>query len=193
MRHSKIAEFWKQNLEKQAKQIAICNVGHVGLQQKYILLVLHILKNELDFKNKKIAVISFNFHQGVFKDLVKEIKPQFLQIPNQTGADFLNWNYLLNHNIPEDYFDGYDLVIWDLPDLNFIGHNSSAMEKYFSLFDAMDIVALPSNGGDEINHIKRINNYFNTHGFKLPNLAENISKVDSKRNFMSLIKKVAGF
>lgn len=192
MANDSIADFWNKKVNEKAKHVAICNIGHVALQQKYILLGLNFFKESSRTTHKKIAVVSFDFSHGIYKDFVKVHNPHFLQVPNSTGYDFLSWTFLLENDIPESFFENYDLVIWDLPDLNFIQSKSQRMERYFSMFKVMDIVSLPQNGTDESNQINRINNYFNCHGFKFPQMANQRERA-KKHPFVEVLRKVAGF
>jgi len=188
---------WKERIEKGDRNIALSNVGHVASQQKYLLAILSHLSADPIYKNKKIGLVSFDLRIGLYNDYRNDYFPnddRSLFVPNKLGSHFINWNILIARNIPIEFINDYDLLLWDLPDLNFININSHSLERFFSEFDSMLIVSLRPNGIGEADYIKRIHNFYNNHGLKLPNNMINPTRSTVKSEKMSdLIRRLIGF
>ena len=165
---NKVFDFWKMRVASGDKNIALSNIGHIALQQKYILLLLSFLRDSEEFRGKKVAMVSFSFEQGLYRDF---IEPSFLPeirrtmlIPNQTGSAFINWDVLIYKNIPAEFLESYDLILWDLPDLNFININSHSLQRFFREFHSMLILTNRPNRIDSKEYINRIYNFYSGHG-----------------------------
>lgn len=162
---------WKERIENGDKNIALSNVGHVASQQKYMLAILSYLRTDSVYKNKKIGLVSFDLNIGLYNDYRNDYflnDDRTLIVPNKLGSHFISWNILISRNIPVEFINEYDLLLWDLPDLNFININSHSLERFFLGFDSMLIVSLRPNGIGESDYIRRIHNFYNNHGLKLP-------------------------
>ncbi|MDO9182285.1 MAG: hypothetical protein Q7U04_07740 [Bacteriovorax sp.] len=195
---------WKERVLSGDKNIAISNVGHVASQQKYLVTILADLGNDPDFKNVKICLVSFNLQFGLYKDYVSNYK-EFINnyfpentglvvVPNKMGSHFIDWNNLLLTQESNDKIAEYDLIFWDLPDLNFINLKSQLLLPYFKLFNSLLIVSLRPNGIDGNEYYKRISSFYNSHGLNLPTLiSDHKNTVVKSRRMSDLIRKVVGF
>lgn len=193
----------KERVERGDRNIAISNVGHVAFQQKYLLSILSFLKNESEFKNKKIGLVSFNLQFGLYKNYVLDrdafVDSYFTKddnawiVQNKMGSHFIDWSYMI-HTSLSDKISDYDLLLWDLPDLNFINTNSRHLEFFFKTFDSLIIVSLMPNGVEKDEHMKRIYDFYRNHGLKLPDfIADKQGLALKERKITDTIRRIVGF
>ena len=181
------------------KNIALSNVGHVASQQKYLLTILLYLNSDPSYKNKKIGLVSFDLQVGLYKNYFNDYFPRderSLVISNRMNSHFIDWNLMIQKNIPTEFIEEYDLLLWDLPDLNFINSNSAALERFFKVFDSMLIVSLRPSGINDREYFKRIHNFYSNHGLRLPNSITgsdaSSTKVPGKTRMTDAIRRIMG-
>lgn len=196
MSRNAIVELWSKRIEAGDRNIAVSNVGYASLQQKYILLFLSYMQLRIDFQNKKIGVVSFHLTEGVYAEHSERYFIRSLEsamtVPNNTGADFVDWKYLLHQNIPVEFLE-YDTLLWDLPDLNFINSHSQQLKRFFELYDSMVILSSRPKGVDNVEHVKRISRFYDNHGLKLPKLLSSESTQETTQQKLSgMLRKVVG-
>lgn len=191
-----IFNLWLKRITEGDRHLAVSNVGHVGLQQKYVLLFLSFIKQHKDFSGKKIGVVSFHIEQGLYKEYFSNYSSMNndFKVINTISGDFINWQYMIYKNVPNEMLEGYDLLLWDLPDLNFINVNSQALKRFFVMFDCMFILSTRQKGIDNIEHVDRINRYYSNHGLKLPKLIseEKEGEVVRPKKITDVLRRIAG-
>lgn len=197
MESNQALQAWKLRIDKGDRNIALSNVGHINSQQKYLLAILTYLGQVSNFKKKKVGLVSFDLKIGLYKDYFdKNYSPSMegMSVPSVMGTHFIDWNFLIQKKIPAEMLDDFDLLLWDLPDLNFININSHGLERFFKEFDSMLIVSMRPNGIGNDEFIKRIHTFYQNHGLLLPKLivsssteeVRTIKKTDKIRSLLGL-------
>lgn len=166
------------------KSFAISSTGYPQSQQNSILGLASFFDHKEDLR---IAIISDNLKEGVFKNIIANSVQKNLNLTDDVSCkalsfhdhfEFINLEEVLDLVMDEEVagydelitslFDQYDVVFWDVPDLEKIKSNS---ERYFPVimnFDSLSIIVAKalSNSKD----IKEITEFFKGYGISLKGL-----------------------
>lgn len=187
---------WQNRINLGDRNIALSNVGYPACQQKYLMAILGYLRSKAEFQGKRIGLVSFDLQSGIYKNYHSNLLSKnalALSAVNSLGSDFINWHTLMERNVPTDFLDEYDLLLWDLPDLNFLNNHSEKLINYFKVFDSMLIVSHRPNGINDRDYIKRIEDFYNNHGLPLPRLVESESGFGTKSfKMVEVLKNLTG-
>lgn len=166
------------------KSFAISSTGYPQSQQNSILGLASFFDHKDDLR---IAIISDNLKEGVFRNIVEKSVQKNLNLTDDVVCkalsfhdhfEFINLEEVLDFVMNEDVegydelitalFDQYDVVFWDVPDLDKIKSDS---ERYFPVimnFDSLSIIVAKalSNSKD----IREITEFFKGYGISLKGL-----------------------
>lgn len=191
----KIGASFYSDFSNGMKSFAISSTGYPQSQQNSILGLASFFDHKEDLR---IAIISDNLKEGVFSDIVKKSVQKNLNLTDEVTCkalsfydhfEFINLEEVLDYVMNEDIegydelitalFEQYDVVFWDVPDLEKIKSNS---ERYFPVimnFDSLSIIVARalSNSKD----IKEITEFFKGYGISLKGLLFENQAVKNKK------------
>ncbi len=149
--------------------IGVTSLGYLSAQQKWILSTSknHLKKNS----NTKILVISFYTEIGIFKQLTTA-QTSKTEAENNVLAmfhniDFINWNNYLKASQELELISmlkAYDVVLWDLPEIEFIKKWDQVFSVYMSYIRELKILSPRSSDIEQSLYLKNTLSYFREHG-----------------------------
>jgi hypothetical protein len=156
---------FEENFQKGEKSVAFSSTNYRSSQEKSVLLAVDYFNKK--YPSLKIAVVSFKLDHGLFKEylgmLGKDLSDTIVVSRN---FSLIDWNPSLKMD-PLDIVDEYDMIFWDLPDLDFIQKNSEDLSRFFETMDALYIVSIRFEKFDEEHFKKTIYNYYLDHGLDI--------------------------
>lgn len=181
----KIGSSFFEDHKKGVKSFAVTSTGYQNSQQTSILGLASFFDHKSDLK---IAIVSDNLDEGAFKEIVSLSKKAKIELGESeepcdyynfySHFDFFNLDQLLDiansehsssyEEVFDGLVDGYDLIFWDVPDLEKIKKDS---ERYFPVimkFESLSIIVAQSLSNS--NDVKDVQSFFMGYGINLKGL-----------------------
>jgi hypothetical protein len=193
----KIGKGFHQEFKKGIKSFAFTSTGYKNSQQRTILGLCCFFDQNTDYK---IAVISDNLNQGIFSELVESSEKNSYKLENGEDAidytsfhhhfDFINYSefdkFYNSHVYTKSFesevqkiLDKYDLVFWDIPDMERIKQNPHFHFRISHLYQSMTVIISQNNtSGKEVEGVK---NFFSNYNINLNGVLFDTSSVEPKK------------
>ncbi len=189
-----VEAFVKKAIEEKKKSLAFSSTHYMSQQQKAILHAAQIALSEKP--NIKIAIVSFSLQTGYFQDLIKDsniiVEEEKFSIHPQLC--FINWDAVIKNQSEQEVVDEYDLIFWELPEIEYISANQMILLKSLSTIESLAIVSNRLESQDEEQFLTAIDQYFQVHGVKIEAFEnkEKKSLSQKRKPFLRKIFKRAG-
>ncbi len=182
---------FENNFQQGEKSIAFSSTNYRSSQEKSILLAIDYFNQK--YPTLRLCVVSFQIESGLFKELLfngGEAKSYETYRVNRQ-LDFVDWAKVLKKD-PLDIVDEYDMVLWDLPDLEFIQREYDRLHTYFEHMDALYIVSLKHKKFDDEHFKRTISDFYRDHGLNIRSILPwTIGKKKNKRQLhKDLIERI---
>lgn len=193
----KIGKGFLQEFRNGIKSFAFTSTGYKNSQQRTILGLCCFFDQNTDYK---IAVISDNLHQGIFSELVESSEQNSYSLEGGEDTiqycsfhhhfDFINYSefnkFYNNHVFTKNFevevqkiLDKYDLVFWDIPDMERIKLNPHFHFRISHLYQSMTVIISQNNtSGKEVESVK---NFFGSYNISLNGVLFDTSSVEMKK------------
>ncbi|MGZ3789948.1 MAG: hypothetical protein ACXVLQ_15520 [Bacteriovorax sp.] len=169
------------NFKKGEKHIAFSSTNYQSLQHKCIFLGTQYYNQY--YPNIKVAIVTFHWDKGLVEPFYRESEPV-----NSFTRKFhhhfylLDWAALFREKDVKEKFDEYDVVLWDLPDFDFLKKNYEHLKNQIEFVNVLYIISLKASNFSDEDFLNSIQKYYSDHGLDvnqiLPwkNLDENHSR-----------------
>ncbi len=176
----KIGKGFFQEVQKGIKSFAFTSTGYKNSQQRTILGLCCYFDQSSDCK---VAIISDNLDQGVFNELINASEKKSYSIDEGADTidchsfhhhfDFINYsefNKFYSNHIYTKHFevevqkivDMYDIVLWDIPDMEKIKQNPHFHFRISHLYQSMTVIISQNNtSGKEVESVKSFFSNYN--------------------------------
>jgi len=182
----KIGKSFFEDYEKGYKSFAISSTGYHSSQQQTILGIASFFDYNCDDVN--ILIISNNIFDGIYKELIESSSFNEVTFKDSHYTcdvhsfhehfDFLDFQALVetfkkeespdHEKVLDLLFKSYDLIFWDVPELNLIKESPSIYYPVISHFDCLSIVV--SNNVSRVKDVEQIGDFFSSYGLSLKGL-----------------------
>lgn len=177
--------------ESACLSIGVVSTGYITAQQKCIMMTYKEL-SETNC-NYRVAIVSCYLYEGFFKDFVLRSSGLEQVRTYSNNLDFIDWNFYLNQN----HYNGliemmkkYDIVLWDLPEIELIKKWEEKFSPYFSQIDQLSILSVNTKKSNEENFYREAKDYFCQHGFPFDeHQAAKIKKTNVGNNLVGAIRR----
>lgn len=166
------------------KNIAISSTHYHSLQQKLILLALYHFNTK--YPHLKMGAISFSCDNGDFKEF-----SDYANATTQEGVlnfsdhfDLISWDYLIKNKLEKSIGDSYDILIWELPEIEQLAAKSKELQDSLANIHALFIISNRLNSDSDREFAASISQYFINHGVDI----SQILPIRSKKQESSLDK-----
>lgn len=191
---STFLELLENNFQKGERNIAFSSTNYKSIQHKCIVLGAHHF-NHL-YPGSKVAIVTFSWDMGMLKPFYNEAK---LVSPSTKKFhhhfDLIDWSSLVSDDLAMEQLKPYNLILWDLPDLDFIKKHYDSLKNQIAHAESLYIISLKSRNFQDEEFLKCIQQYYSDHGLDiaqiLPWKLEN-SKRDEKKNIIDSLMKIFG-
>lgn len=200
----KLGSSYLEDFKTGLKSFTIASTGYFNSQQKTILGLASFFDH---YDDLKIAIISDNLFEGYFQEIIENSEQREITLMTSEYQlnffsfhhhfDFIDLNLILD--IPnkkdnldyqlriDDIINYYDIVFWDMPDLNLIKNNPEAYYPAIQAFDSLSIIASKSITKSE--KIDRIKNFFESYNIGIKGLLFNPFQVEPSEKEIKAKKK----
>lgn len=146
------------------KNVAISSTHYHSLQQKLILLALY--RFNIKFPKLKIGTISFACDSGDFKEFTTHADATMNEgVFNFNGHfDLISWKYLIDNKLEKSITASYDILIWELPELEKLVSMSLELKESLAQMNSLFIISNRLNTDDDTNFAHSVCQYFMNHG-----------------------------
>ena len=156
---------FEDNFQKGEKSVAFSSTSYRSSQEKSIFMAADYFNKK--YPSLKVAIVSFQLNHGLFKEYFNWMNLPVTEINNiSSNLSLLDWSHHLSKD-PLDIVDEYDMVFWDLPELDFIQKHSEELTKFFEQMDSLYIVSIRFEKFDEEHFKKTIYDYYLDHGLDI--------------------------
>jgi hypothetical protein len=198
----KIGNSFLEDYKKNQKNFAISSTGYKASQQRTILGISCFFDHRMDIK---IGIVSDSLDTGVFAPVVKaselEIISDLKSVNRPVSVyrfyhhfDFIDMNTFLKlgekvessytyEKAVKEILGRYDLIFWDVPELESIKRNTQIYFPLISFFDSLTIVV--SQERSMAREVAELKDFFQNYGmnFKGVLMDENKKKEDEKKKW----------
>lgn len=146
------------------KNLAVSSTHYNSLQQKLILLALY--RFNLNYPKLKIGAISFACDSGNFKEFTAHANATVDEgIFNFSGHfDLISWKYLIDNKLEKSITASYDILIWELPELEKLVSMSLELKESLAQMNSLFIISNRLSTDDEADFAHSVCQYFMNHG-----------------------------
>lgn len=207
-----IGNSFLQDYQEGMKSFAITSTGYKQSQQRTILALASFFDHAMSMK---IAVVTNQFDNSVFEELIKTSSPTKIEIATFQDKsitvnrfyhhfDFISFdtifkmapegvpNFEYEHSISE-LIKNYDLILWDIPELDAFKANNNLYYPIALYFDSLSIIVSQSlSSQSEIAELQRFfTNYgVNIKGLMLDYTTQKVEKKKKRFSFNFLRRQV---
>lgn len=181
----KLGSSFLQDYNKGLKSFAIGSTGYQNSQQKTILGLASFFDHYSDYR---IAIISDNLFNSTFNSVISESTESELHFGNNFEKikifnfhdhfDFIDLNILLDvgsshlqesvEQKVEEVMNYYDIVFWDIPELEKIKEEPESYYLMIRSFDSLSIVVSSTNCSES--DLENIKSFFQSYSINIKGL-----------------------
>lgn len=197
----RIGNSFLQEVKKGVKSFAFTSTGYKNSQQRTILGLCCFFDQNCDYK---IAVISDLLSQGIFSELIEASTLNTYQVRNGQDVieyksfhhhfDFINYSefnkfynghlYTKNFEVEvKKILENYDLVFWDIPEIENIKNNPHFHYRISHLYESMTVIV--SQNGTSGKEVEAVKKFFSNYNINLNGVlfdsAESPGKITRKK------------
>lgn len=166
----KLLNYFEKCLESGEKNIGISSTHYYSHQQK--LIILGLSHFNLKYPDLKVGIVSFSWDAGHFREFRKSSteKIKGAVYNYQEHFDLISWEYLLDTQQEEVVASSYDILIWELPEIQFLSSHSVALKKSLEVLNSLFIISNRLKTHDDEAFSKSISQYFLNHGVNISSI-----------------------
>lgn len=180
----------KSNFIKGERSIAFSSTNYQSLQHKCIFLSAQYLHGI--YPNIKIGIVTFNWDKGIIKPFFDESETVNLFTKKfHHHFHLIDWANLFHDENAQDRLKEYDLLLWDMPDIDFIKNNYDLLKDQVVLIDTLYVISLKNKHFTDDDFLESIQKYYFDHGLDISKVLPWKKKVEKvTRNGASIFKKL---
>jgi hypothetical protein len=165
-----LLKFFDTNFLSGKKSFAISSTHYHSLQQKLILALLQFFNKK--YSNKKIATISFSCDSGNFQEFSAHANATRVAGVNNFGGlfDLISWDYIIQNKLEKSLLNKYDLLLWELPELEKIVSMADVLTESLALMDAAYFISNRLSSQSDNEFAEAVSQYFLNHGVNISHL-----------------------
>lgn len=179
----RIGKGFLHEVQKGIKSFAFTSTGYKNSQQRTILGLCCFFDQNADYK---IAIVSDLLSQGVFSELIQSSTPHSYSLDK--GEDIINYSSFHHHFDFIDYaelskfydnhlytkkfenevkkiLDKYDLIFWDIPEMEKIKNHPHFHYRISHLYQSMTVIV--SQNATSGKQVETIKNFFSNYNINL--------------------------
>jgi hypothetical protein len=156
----KLLETFEKCLLSKQKSIGVTSTHYNSHQQKLIIVGLNHFNN--NHPDLKIGIVSFSIDSGYFRELKLNSS-----INQNDRFNLISWQQLLDTNTVQKTAESFDILIWDLPEIQFLSRNSADLKESLESLDSLFIISNRLKTQDDSAFKKSISQYFLNHGLNI--------------------------
>ena len=166
----KLLNYFEKCLKSGEKNIGISSTHYYSHQQK--LIILGLSHFNLKYPDLKVGIVSFSWDAGHFREFRKNSteKIKGAVYNYQEHFDLISWEYLLDTQQEEVVASSYDILIWELPEIQFLSSHSVALKKSLEVLNSLFIISNRLKTHDDEAFSKSISQYFLNHGVNISSI-----------------------
>lgn len=177
----KLLDYFEKSYQNGDKNIGVSSTHYYSHQQKLIILGLNHFN--LKYPDLRVGIVSFSCDTGHFKEFKQnstEIEKH--AVYNYQGHfDLISWQHLLDTKQINTISTRYDVLIWEVPEIQFLSQNASALKEGLENLNALFIISNRLKSHDDAAFSKSISQYFLDHGVNISSiLPQNLEKTAKK-------------
>jgi hypothetical protein len=194
----KIGKSFYEDYKNGYKSFAISSTGYHTSQQQTILGLASFFDHSREKLN--VLIISDNIFDGTYKEVISsstlnELKFGHGNLSCEVHSFYDHFDFLDLHALAEkrqgdeygDYdtilemlFEGYDIILWDVPELNLLKECPDVYFPVITRFDCLSIVV--SNNVSRTKDVEQICDFFSSYGLSLKGLLIDSIALKEKAN-----------
>lgn len=166
----KLLEYFEKCYKSGEKNIGVSSTHYYSHQQKLIILGLSYFN--LKYPHLKVGIVSFSCDASYFREFKNSSKEILSNaVYNyQNHFDLISWQYLLDTHTTKAVGDSYDVLIWELPEIQFLSNHSHTMKESLEAISSLFIISNRLKGHDDDDFLQSIAQYFLNHGVNISHL-----------------------
>lgn len=166
----KLLNYFEKCFKSGEKNIGISSTHYYSHQQKLIILGLNHFN--LKYPDLKVGIVSFSCDEGHFKEFRKNstevLKDAIYNY--QEHFDLISWEYILETGQVGVIASSYDILIWELPEIQFLSTNAKALKESLEVLNSIFIISNRLKTHDDEAFSKSISQYFLNHGVNISSI-----------------------
>jgi hypothetical protein len=157
---------FEENFQNGEKSIAFNSTNYRSSQEKCLLLAADYFNKK--YPSLKLAIVSFQFRSGILREYLNQAKVESVieQVKLSKNLTLINWESCLQRD-PLDIIDEFDLVLWDLPEVEFLQKQSELLTRFFEHMDSLYIVSMKFEMFDEEHFKRTVHSFYLDHGLDI--------------------------
>jgi hypothetical protein len=165
-----LLKFFETSYVDGKKSFAISSTHYHSLQQKLILAVMQFFNKK--YPNIKIATISFACDSGNFQEFSTHASATKEVGINNFGKlfDLISWDYLIENKLEQALLNRYDLLLWELPELEKMVSMADVLTESLAIMDAAYLISNRLSTQSKYEFAEGISQYFLNHGVNIAHL-----------------------
>jgi hypothetical protein len=171
---NQIGKSFMHDFENGKKNFAFTSTGYKQAQQRTVLALASFFDHNLPLK---IAIISDQLENGIFEELVRN--SDNATTGNNINLkrfyhhfDFITFDTILklssNENALSELSNSYDLILWDIPDLDRVKNKTDIYLPIMNLFDSLTVIVSQNIASQKEMH--ELRKYFMNYGVGVKDL-----------------------